>query len=127
MPNRKKKNQPEKLISNAIIDYLQLVPGCIVMPIDTVGMWDPTQRKFRKKKPNKGRVFYTGVADILVHHDKLGLIAIEVKSETGVLSKVQKEFRDTLVATNGRHIVARSVTEVAAYFEVCLKTSSLSL
>lgn len=116
---------PEKIIQNAILDYLCRYPGLLVMPIDTVGMFDPSRKAFRKKKPNRGAIWYTGVSDLLVHSKRHGLIALEVKSPKGRQSPVQKDFEAACKLQEIHYRVVRSIDDVVNLFKE-LDTQSLS-
>ena len=105
----KKKAQPEKVIENAILDYLLMVDG-LFFKIQNVGIYDPIRKTFRKPS----RHHKAGVSDILgVLRGRF--IAIEVKTPTGRLSKSQAKFLDEVKANGGLALVARSVEDVDNY------------
>lgn len=101
-----KKSQPEKVIENAILDYLLMVEG-VFWKNQNVGIYDARKGTFRRP----GKYHKAGVADIL------GIIrgrfvAIEVKTKTGRLSKSQAKFLEEIQEHGGIAFVARSVQEV---------------
>lgn len=65
----------EKNIENTILGFLNLIPGCFAWKSNTVGIYDPVKKIFRKSR-NKYAI--NGVSDILgVFRGKF--LAIEVK------------------------------------------------
>lgn len=116
--SKKKKKTPERFTQIAILDYLRFQKECVVMEIETSGIFDHRTRTHRAKRPNQGSLFFRGVSDLLVLHKRFGFIAIEVKSEVGRLSDVQKDFRDAVLACGGKHLMARSVEDVAEFFRL---------
>jgi hypothetical protein len=115
---------PEKIIQNAILDYLALCPSLLVIPIDTVGMFDAKRGAYRKKKPNRGAVWHTGVADVLVYSKKHGFIALEVKSPKGRQSPVQKEFQAACEFLGVVYNVVRSIDDVLNLLQTLDKLKS---
>lgn len=118
-----KKSQPEKVIENAILDYLLMIEG-MFWKAQNVGIYDPRKGTFRKTS----KYHKAGVADIL------GIIrgrfvAIEVKTKTGRLSKSQAKFLQDVKDNGGIAFVARSVNEcdekLRSYFPKRASTSKL--
>jgi hypothetical protein len=70
-------------------------------------------KKFLGKNPNRG------MADILVIIGQENLW-IEVKSELGILSEYQREFKKRVERENNHFIVAKSVEQVAEYIATIL-------
>lgn len=101
---------PEGLVKDAILTYLKLIPGCVVFPIATTGMFDVTRRTYRKSTMRRG------TPDILCCY--LGrFVAIEVKAPKGRLSEVQKEILKEIVECGqGIAFMARSVQDVIDQF-----------
>lgn len=98
---------PEKQIENQILSYLKIM-GAFVWKNDSVGIWDPKKRIFRKKQSIH---HLKGVADILgVYKGKP--LAIEVKSKTGRASKDQLLFLEAFKKHGGIAGVARSIDDV---------------
>ncbi len=110
MHEKQKRNNPETQIKNSILGWLNLQRDCMAWPNDSVGIYDPTKKRFRKKHSQFHR---NGVADIL------GIwrgrpLAVEVKSERGRLSENQKDFLEVFKGCGGIAIVARSIEDVEA-------------
>jgi len=68
----------ERQIETMILDYLAALPGCDARKNESVGVFDPTKRTFRKSH-SKYRI--NGVSDILGYY-KNKSFAIEVKTES---------------------------------------------
>ncbi len=101
----------EKETQKAILDYLRL---------RKIPAWKVTTAGIRKPDggwiPNhsKGMSDIIGVLPFRVDHCAPGsFLAIEVKSEKGVLSALQKEFLDTVNNSGGLAFMAKSVDDVA--------------
>ncbi len=100
---------PEGEIKKSILIWLSLQRDCICWPNDSVGIFDPVKKIYRK---NKSKFHRNGVSDILGIWKKR-FLAIEVKSPTGRLTDDQKKFIDEIAANGGIAFVARSVEDVA--------------
>ena len=98
----------EKEIENLILDYLSYRPG-YYWKNQSVGIYDPTKRKFRK---SNNRHHVLGVADILGVKNDGQFVAIEVKTKKGRLSENQKAYLQKVEANGGLSFVARSVEDV---------------
>lgn len=97
----------ETWIRNAICSWLRL-HRALVFIHDSVGIYDPTKKVFRR---NLNPYRMKGVADILgIWRNKF--LAIEVKNETGVVSAEQKEFLSKVNNHGGIGFVARSIQDV---------------
>lgn len=110
MPSRSKEPL-EKDIQNAILEYLERV-GIYAWKNDSVGIFDPKTRRFRK---NNSRFKRRGVADILgCCNDGSGrILCIEVKRPgSSRVTKEQKEFIAHIQGAQGVAFVAHSVEEV---------------
>lgn len=109
---------PETAIKTAILEWLNLQKGLLIMPIDTVGIWDAKRGVFRKRRgyANLPNIWTRGVADILVYGPEVGLVAIEVKSARGRVRPEQKAFLGSVEALGGHALVARDWKEVADLF-----------
>jgi hypothetical protein len=98
----------EKAIQNQILVFLNM-SGIFCWQNDSVGVWDPTRKVYRKSH-NKYKI--NGVSDILgVFHGRF--LAIEVKSKVGKLTESQKAFLENVRDNGGIAILARSVSDVA--------------
>lgn len=98
----------EKLIENSVLDFLNHQQGMFAFKVNTRGIYDPTRNVFRTL--SKGIV--PGTADIICcYYGRF--IAIEVKSDLGIQSDVQKNF-ERLVKTKGigHYFVIRSIEDV---------------
>lgn len=104
----------EKKIETSILDWLNLQPDCFAFKINTVGIFDPRKRCFRK---NTNPHLHNGTSDILGAWQGR-MLAIEVKREKSVYgpktypSKEQKEFLTNVQRAGGIAFVARSLEEV---------------
>ncbi len=103
MPDKKSEAQ----IQHEILVFLNKLPNCFAWRNNNGATYDPTSKTFR----SLGAFSHRGVPDILgLHVGKL--LAIEVKSETGKVSKEQQVFIDKLNRMGAISFVARSVDEV---------------
>lgn len=102
------RDNPEQQIKNAILDYLALLKGCVYWVTDSVGIWDPVKKIYRKRNSKHHR---PGVSDIIACY-RGSLVAIEVKSRRGRLTDEQRLFLNQVAAAGGISIVARSVDDV---------------
>jgi hypothetical protein len=98
----------EKQIQNEIIHFLRIL-GVYCWTNNSVGIYDPVKKIYRK---NRSPNHLNGVSDIL------GIIggrflAIEVKSEKGVLRPEQRIFLAHINEEGGVAFVARSLRDVA--------------
>ena len=98
----------EKEIENLILDYLSYRPG-YYWKNQSVGIYDPTKRKFRK---SNNRHHVLGVADILGVKNDGQFVAIEVKTKKGRLSENQKAYLQKVADNGGLSFVARSIEDV---------------
>lgn len=98
----------EQQIQKSICEYLFTLKNCMIWKNNSVGVYDPTRKIFRK---SRGPFVRNGVADILGIYHGLPL-AIEVKSKTGKVSKDQREFLEEFDRNGGIAIIARSIEDV---------------
>lgn len=101
----------EKDVQNEILQYLERI-GIYAWKNDSVGIFDPRTRKFRKATSRFKR---RGISDILgVANDGSGrIIGIEVKRPgSNRVTPEQKEFIAHIQAAQGIAFVAHSVDEV---------------
>ena len=101
----------EQEIKNNILEYLMFRRDVFVFPIDSVGIFDPIRKIYRKKN---SRFHIKGVSDILGITSKGVFLAIEVKSEKGAVRPDQKIFLDRISEMGGISFVARSVSDVVS-------------
>jgi penicillin-binding protein-related factor A (putative recombinase) len=98
---------PESRIKNSICSWLRF-NKVFFWVSDRVGIYDPRIGKFLANR-NPYRI--KGIADILgIYQGKF--LAIEVKTEKGVLSPEQKIFLDNINKEGGIAFVARSIEDV---------------
>jgi len=97
----------EKDIENKILDFMNRIQGVFAWKNNTVGIYDPIKKVYRKAK---GRHNINGVADILGVMDGK-FISIEVKTKTGKQSDDQIDFEDAIKSNGGRYGVARSLSD----------------
>lgn len=104
---------PEGKIKNEILSWLQGVDHAFFWANDSVGIWDPVKKIYRKKNS----IFHIrGVSDILgIFRGRP--VAIEVKTKTGVVSDYQKLFLTRFSHAGGIALIARSLEEVKLEFK----------
>lgn len=104
----------EKVIQNQILGFLRTI-GVYCWINDSVGIWDPTKKIYRKRN---SPYHVKGVSDILgiipyfgdSQQATLGrFLAIEVKSEKGVVSPEQRQFLAKINEEGGIAFVTRSL------------------
>lgn len=94
----------EKEIENQIFDFLRTI-GVYCWKNQSVGIFDPTKKVFRKPK---GKNHLNGTSDILgIIQGRM--LAIEVKSEKGVLRPEQRIFITRVNDEGGIAFVTRSL------------------
>ena len=98
----------EKEVENSILQYLSLLKNCMAWKNQSIGIYDPIKKIFRRSN-NKYHI--NGVSDILGIY-KGRALAIEVKSKTGRATEAQVEFLTQFEAMGGVAILARSVADV---------------
>jgi penicillin-binding protein-related factor A (putative recombinase) len=101
--------QTEKEIETSILQYLEHLPGCFAWKSNTVGVFDPAKRVYRKSK-NKFAI--NGVSDILgIYHGRF--LAIEVKRPSNKeRPEHQVQFIQNILKQGGIAFFATSVEEV---------------
>ena len=97
--------QPEKMIQNAVLDYLKM-RGVLCFPTNNGGVYDPARGCHRKP----GKHYMAGVPDILGIYRGYPM-AMEVKTETGRVSSPQSAFKKVWVYDGGLYALVRSVTD----------------
>lgn len=97
----------EKEIENGILHFLNAFLGIRAYKIQTTGVYDSKQGCFRKR----GKYVRKGMSDIIGIVEGR-FLAIEVKSEKGVLSPDQKSFIMDVNESGGVAFVARSIQDV---------------
>lgn len=96
----------ETIVRNSICSWLRLQKAFVFVH-DSVGIYDPIKRRFRKNH-NPYRI--KGVSDILgIWRNKF--LAIEVKNEKGRASPEQKQFIARVNEYGGIGFVARSIDD----------------
>ena len=89
-------------LTSAIVTYLNY-NGCFVWRNNTIGVYDPTKKIFRK---NKNQL--NGIADIVGVLPNSNFLAVEVKIGKDKLSEAQEEFRRKLTLNGGIYIIAKN-------------------
>jgi len=104
---RKRKPQSRTgAVTDAIINYLTMI-GWLVYRNNTVGIWDPVQKKFRKNPKQR-----KGIPDI-VGTDWLGRsVAVEVKIGKDRLTADQTLFAAEHIGRCGFYCIAGSIQDV---------------
>ena len=100
----------EKQIENAILKYLNLLPGCFAFKVNTMGVFDKTLGCYRRTS----KYIVKGTADIfcIINIEGLGvMICLEVKSASGKQSDNQKQFQYFIERSKGFYFVVRSLQE----------------
>lgn len=105
---RYKYSNPEQVVKNNILLWLSGKQGCLAWPNDSVGIYDPIKKMYRKKTSKFHR---NGVGDILVVWYGAS-ICIETKSDVGVQSQNQKRFQIDFTRAGGIYILARCLEDV---------------
>lgn len=105
----------EKEIETSILAYLEHLPGCYAWKNQSVGVYDPVQKKFRK---SKSKYSINGVSDILgIYNERF--LAIEVKSPTNKKRNIQQDtFINCINAMGGIAFYATSIDEVKNKLQV---------
>lgn len=105
------KTLTEKEIENQILEYLSYLPEVYAWKNQSVGVFDPVKNNFRK--PSKYQL--NGVSDIIgivTQGPNQGrMIALEVKSNRGVVSDSQKEFLNNMEKFGAIWGVVRSLDD----------------
>lgn len=100
-------NLSEKTIENHILIYLKS-RGIFAWKNQSVGVFDPVKKIYRK---SKNPFHLNGTSDIIgIYKGKM--LAIEVKSNRGVVSEEQKEFINNINKLGGIAFIARSLDDV---------------
>jgi hypothetical protein len=108
MSLKKRKKALEKTTETAILTYLNFLSGCFAWKNNSTGVYDAKRGTFRS---NKNKFVINGVSDVLgVYNGRL--LAIEVKTDKGVVSKEQQDFIDRVNKLGGIAGVARSISDV---------------
>lgn len=98
----------EKQIQNNILSFLK-IKGVLAWENQSVGIFDPIRKVYRKKQGIHRKV---GVSDILGIHDGK-FLAIEVKALKGKPTPAQIIFLDEVNQHGGIAFIARSIDDVA--------------
>jgi len=107
-----KTSKKESTIETEILTYLNIMPGIFAWKNKTMGVYDPVRKVFRK---SNSKFTPNGVPDILgVCNGKF--IAIEVKTEKGIVSNDQKKFIKQLEEHGAYTLIARSLQDAREWF-----------
>lgn len=113
MKNRRVKIK-ESTIQAVVLSYLSFRPEVFCWRNQNVGVWDPVKRIHRKNSTVKG------ISDILGITNTGRLIALEVKSDQGRVSKDQQNFLDKIRAMGGIAGVVRNAEDAAKILDDAL-------
>jgi penicillin-binding protein-related factor A (putative recombinase) len=103
---------PEGIVKNNILSWLKS-QKVFCWPCDSVGIWDPVRKIYRKRH---SQYHLKGISDILgIYKGKF--LAIEVKSKTGRLSPEQVWFLAEVKAKGGIAFVARSIEDCETHLK----------
>lgn len=110
----------EKEIESDILDYLNAQPHCFAWKVNTMGVFDPVRKIYRK---NKNRHIHLGTSDILGIY-KAQAFAIECKTPAtkNKASDNQLEFLAKVNQVGGVTSILWSLDGAIEFFE-CLKES----
>ncbi len=112
-PKKPRYNNTEAKVQASILDWLKLcAPQVIVFHVPNGG-----HRDKRVAARLKWQGVVAGVPDLCCFDGRGYPFFIEVKSENGVLSSVQKEFIDKLHHYGIETVIARSIDDVRRYFQ----------
>lgn len=100
---------PENLIKRQICIYLRKKKDLFFWVNDSVGIFDPVRKVYRR---NNDPFRIKGVSDILGILRTGVFLAIEVKSEKGKASLEQLNFINKINRAGGLAFIARSVEDV---------------
>ncbi len=107
-PSNGLREETEKEIQNSILEYLAYRKDVFAWPNQSVGIFDPVRKVFRK---SHSKHHLNGVSDILgIYRGKP--LAIEVKTKIGKVSPDQRDFLHQFGEEGGVCFVARSVQDV---------------
>lgn len=106
-----KKPSLEKPIENAILTYLNLLPDCFAWKNNSVGVYDPIKKKYRKPK---NKFLINGVSDIIgIYRGQPLFIEVKVPGkEVKGLTVDQKVFLSQIRRMGGIGFVATSIADV---------------
>lgn len=106
-----KLQQTEKEIEMCILNYLDKAKVGFFYKTNTIGVFDPIRKVFRKPK---NKYLINGVADItgIINGQ---FVAFEVKSEKGKQAPAQFEFQKNIEKQRGKYAVVRSIEEVKQF------------
>lgn len=98
----------EKEIENEVLNYLNLLPGCLAFKVNTVGIYD--QRLGIHRKLSKWVM--PGTPDVIACYRGI-FCGFEIKTRKGRQSESQKVFQERLERkANGFYFVVRTIKEV---------------
>ena len=99
----------EKQIENTILEYLNFLPECIAWKNQSIGIWDPVRKAYRKPH-NKWHI--NGSSDILGIY-KQQFLAIEVNApKNRSRPKHQKQFIEMIKVHGGIAGFCSSIEDV---------------
>ena len=98
----------EKIIQKSILEYLQYHPDIAWAERMNVGAHVISDKNSRRYV----RYAFKGCSDIIGQLKNGKILAVEVKSEKGVLSDFQREFIDKVRSNSGIALMARSIDDV---------------
>ena len=109
------KSASEKQIETAILRYLELLPECFAWKNNSVGIYDPIRKVYRR---TRNRFAINGVADIIGIY-KGRFLAIEVKTPKtkNRVSEDQRRFLDNISGHGGIAFVATGIEDVKYFFD----------
>jgi penicillin-binding protein-related factor A (putative recombinase) len=109
----------EKKIENSILDYLNLIQGCMAFKVQTTGVYDKKINGYRKA----GKGVILGTSDILGCY-KGYFFALEVKTPKTATtaktypSKEQKDFIDMVRKNGGTAYVVYNLKQVERIIDI---------
>ena len=105
----------ENSIQNSILLYLNSIPKCFAWRNNSVGIYDPQKKVYRKKV---GRFDINGVSDIIcIYNGHTLFIEVKTPNNKNKLSIAQKEFMTKVTRCGGIAYVASSIQDVADFIK----------
>ena len=102
----------EKDIERSILDWLNVIDGCFAIKINTIGVFDPTRKVYRKIT---NKHIHKGTSDILACY-RGRFVAIEVKYRYSKPSANQKLFLKRIRENGGVSLWTNSLEDCKVKF-----------
>jgi hypothetical protein len=103
----------EKEIENSILMHLEMRGDCIAWKNQSVGIFDPKRKVYRK---SRNRFHKNGVSDIICMLHDGPVIFLEVKTQYGRQSENQKQFQKDCEDMGQIYRIVKSIEDVETIF-----------